>query len=101
MNIYQGLTEDDIDELHEDMEPYFTMENFLTLLNAVAFYADPEAYRGVAIVTSGSHGEFGDDFGSNKLIDKSGEVVDVYEQPGKLARDAIQAIFLDVLADDK
>lgn len=101
MNIYKGLSETDLDNLHDDLQPYLTMENFLMLLNAVAFYADHETYRGVGIVTHGSEGEFAKDFGSRDLLDKDGGVVDTYDQPGKLAREAITTIFADAFEANK
>lgn len=90
------MTAEQYEAFVDEMRPYATVENFMVLLNAITFYADPETYRNVALIESANPGAFADDFTEIKLID-DGIVISEDEHPGAMARYALHDIFLEEL----
>lgn len=60
-----------------------------TLIEALAFYSDPETYHAVSVIVDRPCGEFADDFSDNDDYD--------YPKPGKLARDTFKELYSEIM----
>lgn len=68
------------------------LKHLNTLVEALAFYALPETYHAISILTDPPCGEFAEDFSDNNDYD--------YPKPGKLARDTFELLYKDIVTKE-
>ena len=94
MNPFHDYTTTDIEQLKAQILPLVTVENFLTLLKAVTFYADPDTYVGIAVYVDDPAGAFADDFGCIHAVGSNHEIINTDMLAGAEARSALHTVFM-------
>lgn len=95
MNPLYNCTDMDFTQLKAELLPFVTVENFVTLLKAVTFYADPDTYVGIAVYIDDPAGRFAADFGSIDPLNTRLEVIDTEMLAGATARSALHSVFVN------
>jgi hypothetical protein len=75
------------------LESKLNLESFVTLINALMFYGEPDNYFAVSIRGDRPCGEIADDIGEIQVVTEAGEVLDTETRHGQRARTALDAVF--------
>lgn len=88
--------------MYDMPQQYFTQENFQRLIEALAFYGDPDTYTATKFFCDPPCGPIAKDIGIVTEVDYNNTVLGEIRVPGQLARDTLQAIlYPDQQEDDK
>ena len=84
---------EELEQWHKFFINHCNEDNFIKLVEALTFYADPETYFAVSVFGDPPCGAFASDIGTLEYLDDHGNVVDTEHRPGEYAR----TVLADVL----